>query len=116
MHVTGGRVSVHHQAQHQAPSRLGLQGYLKPYLATTLRILRQLAADHRSIATERLRAHGCEHRIAILRRNQHSELSFIGEIQRIQTQDFAGTAHRIGNRQCRFVQMQTEAALGGEFA
>src|SRR5271168_5321135 len=50
MHVTGGRVSVHHQAQHQAPSRLGLQGYLKPYSATTLRILRQLAADHRSIA------------------------------------------------------------------
>jgi ABC-2 type transport system permease protein len=50
MHVTGGRVSVHHQAQHQAPSRLGLQGSLKPYGATTLRILRQLAADHRSIA------------------------------------------------------------------
>src|SRR6201994_756608 len=50
MHVTGGRVSVHHQAQHQAPSRLGLQGYLKPYSATTLRILRQLAADHRSVA------------------------------------------------------------------
>ncbi|MBV8861242.1 MAG: ABC transporter permease [Mycobacterium sp.] len=50
MHVTGGRVSVHHQAQHQAPSRLGLLGSLKPYGATTLRILRQLAADHRSIA------------------------------------------------------------------
>jgi ABC-2 type transport system permease protein len=50
MHVTGGRVSVHHQAQHQAPSRLGLQGSLKPYSATTLRILRQLAADHRSVA------------------------------------------------------------------
>jgi ABC-2 type transport system permease protein len=50
MHVTGGRVSVHHQAQHHAPSRLGLQGSLKPYGATTLRILRQLAADHRSIA------------------------------------------------------------------
>jgi ABC-2 type transport system permease protein len=50
MHVTGGRVSVHHQAQHQAASRLGLQGSLKPYGATTLRILRQLAADHRSIA------------------------------------------------------------------
>ena len=50
MHVTGGRVSVHHQAQHQAPGRLGLKGSLKPYGATTLRILRQLAADHRSIA------------------------------------------------------------------
>ena len=46
MHVTGGRVSVHHQAQHYAPSRVGL----KPYAATTTRILRQLAADHRSIA------------------------------------------------------------------
>src|SRR5665213_1707157 len=45
MHVTGGRVSVHHQAQH-APSRLGLRGYT----ATTTRILRQLAADHRSVA------------------------------------------------------------------
>ncbi|MGZ4576922.1 MAG: ABC transporter permease [Mycobacterium sp.] len=46
MHVTGGRVSVHHQAQHHAPSRLGLKGYT----ATTTRILRQLAADHRSVA------------------------------------------------------------------
>ncbi|QZA19662.1 ABC transporter permease [Mycobacterium malmoense] len=46
MHVTGGRVSVHHQAQHHAASRLALQGYT----ATTARILRQLAADHRSVA------------------------------------------------------------------
>jgi ABC-2 type transport system permease protein len=46
MHVTGGRVSVHHQAQHEAPSGLGLRGYA----ATTTRILRQLAADHRSVA------------------------------------------------------------------
>src|ERR1700748_3417907 len=50
MHVTGGRVSVQHQARHEAPSGLGLRGNLKPYSATTLRILRQLAADHRSIA------------------------------------------------------------------
>src|ERR1700748_1045896 len=50
MHVTGGRVSVQHQARHEAPSGLGLRGNLKPYGATTLRILRQLAADHRSIA------------------------------------------------------------------
>jgi ABC-2 type transport system permease protein len=50
MHVTGGRVSVHDQAQHDAPSGLGFAGYLKPYAATTTRILRQLAADHRSIA------------------------------------------------------------------
>src|SRR6202034_2351386 len=50
MHVTGGRVSVHHHAQHHAPGRVGLQGQLKPFGATTLRILRQLVADHRSIA------------------------------------------------------------------
>ncbi|HVQ86079.1 MAG TPA: ABC transporter permease [Mycobacterium sp.] len=50
MHVTGGRVSVHHQAQHHAPSRVGLRASLKPYAATTTRILRQLAADHRSVA------------------------------------------------------------------
>src|ERR1700691_4508187 len=50
MHVTGGRVSVHHHAQHQAPSRVGIRGHLKPYGATTLRILRQLLADPRSIA------------------------------------------------------------------
>jgi ABC-2 type transport system permease protein len=46
MPVTGGRVSVHHQAQHEAPGRLGLRAYA----ATTTRILRQLAADHRSVA------------------------------------------------------------------
>ena len=42
----GGRVSVHDQAQHHAQSRLGLRGYA----ATTTRILRQLAGDHRSVA------------------------------------------------------------------
>jgi ABC-2 type transport system permease protein len=46
MHVTGGSVSVHHPAQHRTRSRLTLQGYA----ATTTRILRQLAADHRSVA------------------------------------------------------------------
>ncbi|MCV7260930.1 ABC transporter permease [Mycobacterium shimoidei] len=46
MHVTGGRVSVHHQAEHRAPSRIGLKGYT----ATTTRILRQLLADRRSLA------------------------------------------------------------------
>jgi ABC-2 type transport system permease protein len=50
MHVTGGRVSVHHQAQHHAQSRISLGAQLKPYAATTTRILRQLAADHRSVA------------------------------------------------------------------
>jgi ABC-2 type transport system permease protein len=50
MHVTGGRVSVHDQAQHHVPGGIGLQGQLKPYAATTVRILRQLAADHRSVA------------------------------------------------------------------
>jgi ABC-2 type transport system permease protein len=46
MQVAGGRVSIHHHA----PSRVGLQGQLKPFAATTFRILRQLSADHRSIA------------------------------------------------------------------
>ncbi|MDD4866016.1 MAG: ABC transporter permease [Mycobacterium sp.] len=46
MHITGGRIPVDHQAQHHAASRLGLKGYT----ATTTRILRQLAADHRSVA------------------------------------------------------------------
>jgi ABC-2 type transport system permease protein len=46
MHVTGGSVSVHDQKRHQLQGRLGLEGYT----ATTARILRQLAADHRSVA------------------------------------------------------------------
>jgi ABC-2 type transport system permease protein len=46
MSVTGGRLSVDHHAQ----SQLGLRGQLKPFGATTFRILRQLAADPRSIA------------------------------------------------------------------
>jgi ABC-2 type transport system permease protein len=49
MSVTGGSVSVRHPAQHrgqQSRSRLSPQAYL----ATTTRILRQLAADHRSVA------------------------------------------------------------------
>jgi ABC-2 type transport system permease protein len=48
MHVTGGSVPVHHPAQHRTKSRSRIAG--QPYLATTTRILRQLAADHRSVA------------------------------------------------------------------
>lgn len=49
MFVSGGSVSVSHPAQHRrvTPTRgAGLRGYL----ATTVRILRQLAGDHRSVA------------------------------------------------------------------
>lgn len=49
MFVTGGSVPVRHPAQHRrvTPTRTpGLRGYL----ATTGRILRQLAGDHRSVA------------------------------------------------------------------
>ncbi len=49
MSVTGGSVSVRHPAQHRGLKR---RGRLSPqaYLATTTRILRQLAGDHRSVA------------------------------------------------------------------
>jgi ABC-2 type transport system permease protein len=49
MSVTGGSVSVGHPAQHRSQKR---RSRLSPqaYLATTARILRQLAADHRSVA------------------------------------------------------------------
>ncbi|ULE32546.1 ABC transporter permease [Mycobacterium sp. IDR2000157661] len=49
MSVARGSVSVRHPAQHRSrkkPSRLSV----RPYLATTTRILRQLLADHRSVA------------------------------------------------------------------
>ncbi|MDH6247668.1 ABC transporter permease [Mycobacterium sp. OTB74] len=45
MHVTGRSVSHRHPAQHRSNSLT-----LRPYLASTARILRQLAADHRSMA------------------------------------------------------------------
>jgi ABC-2 type transport system permease protein len=49
MSVTGGSVSVRHSAQHRS---LKHRSKLSPqaYLATTSRILRQLLADHRSVA------------------------------------------------------------------
>ncbi|WP_076238639.1 MULTISPECIES: ABC transporter permease [unclassified Mycobacterium] len=49
MHVSGGSVSHRHPAQRHSRPR---PGRLSPtaYLATTGRILRQLAADHRSVA------------------------------------------------------------------
>ena len=49
MSITGGSVPVRHPAQHRSlkrPSPLSPQAYL----ATTTRILRQLVADHRSVA------------------------------------------------------------------
>lgn len=49
MYITGGRVSVRHPARHRGVSRPAMFG-LQAYLATTARILRQLAADHRSMA------------------------------------------------------------------
>jgi len=49
MYVTGAGVSGHHSAQHRG---LNKRSMLSPqaYLATTGRILRQLAGDHRSVA------------------------------------------------------------------
>jgi ABC-2 type transport system permease protein len=49
MSVTGGGVSVRHPAQHRAHQR---RSRLSPaaYVATTVRILRQLSGDHRSVA------------------------------------------------------------------
>jgi ABC-2 type transport system permease protein len=49
MHVTGGRVPVRHQAQRRGLNPRRPRG-ARAYLATTGRILRQLAADHRSVA------------------------------------------------------------------
>ncbi len=49
MYITGGRVSLRHPARHRSVSRPAMPG-LQAYLATTARILRQLAADHRSMA------------------------------------------------------------------
>lgn len=49
MYITGGRVSLRHPARHRGVSRPAMPG-LQAYLATTARILRQLAADHRSMA------------------------------------------------------------------
>nr|WP_046284525.1 ABC transporter permease [Mycobacterium sp. UM_NZ2] len=50
MFVDGGSVPVHHPAHHRAPSRVTGFLQLRPFVATTLRILRQLAGDHRSVA------------------------------------------------------------------
>ncbi|GAB7143168.1 ABC transporter permease [Mycobacterium riyadhense] len=50
MHVTRGSVSVRHQTQHRATRLTQSRRGLKGYTATTARILRQLAADHRSVA------------------------------------------------------------------
>lgn len=49
MYITGGRISVRHPARHGGVSRPAMFG-LQAYLATTARILRQLAGDHRSMA------------------------------------------------------------------
>jgi ABC-2 type transport system permease protein len=49
MQLSGGSVPVRHQAQHRGLTNPGAFT-LRPYLATTARILRQLAADHRSVA------------------------------------------------------------------
>ncbi len=49
MYITGGRISLRHPARHRGVSRPAMPG-LQAYLATTARILRQLAADHRSMA------------------------------------------------------------------
>jgi ABC-2 type transport system permease protein len=49
MHVTGGSVPVRHPAQHRSRRQRGRLS-LEAYVATTGRILRQLAADHRSMA------------------------------------------------------------------
>ncbi|OMC13748.1 antibiotic ABC transporter permease [Mycolicibacter heraklionensis] len=50
MSSDGGRVLVRHPAHHRAPGRLTAFLQWRPFVATTQRILRQLAGDHRSVA------------------------------------------------------------------
>lgn len=49
MQLAGGRIPVRHQAQHRGLT-MSRSMTLRPYAATTVRILRQVAADHRSVA------------------------------------------------------------------
>ncbi len=42
------------------------------------------------------------------------QFTFVGEIQGVQPQQFADAAHRIVDRQLRFMQFDTAAAGGGE--
>lgn len=53
MQLPGGSVPVRHPTQHRSlrdPTALTPRALFGPYAATTVRILRQLAADHRSVA------------------------------------------------------------------
>src|SRR5690242_5357990 len=46
-------------------------------------------ADDGGFASERIGAHRCEHRVGIRRRDAGNELSFVGDIERIEPKDLA---------------------------
>ncbi|MNH32215.1 hypothetical protein D3C79_926420 [compost metagenome] len=72
-------------------------------------------ADHRRIRAQRVPVQRGQYRRNRRLRHRQHQLAFIGEVNRVQPQEFANAAHRRFHRQALLVDVDTETAGGGVF-
>ena len=79
--------------------------------STVPRRLAPHLADHSPPLAARRRAQRGQRRVRELRRDHRQELPFVGDVQRIETQQFAGAAHLVAHRHVVLVEDDAEPAV-----
>ena len=59
---------------------------------------------------QRMPAHGGKNTIGIFRRNEGQQLAFVGDVERIEAEDFAGAFDFFADGNGRFIEADADAA------
>src|ERR1039457_6165623 len=72
-------------------------------------------ADDGALAAQRVSAHGGEHGRGRLGRNDGDELAFVGHIERVEAEQFAGAADHFADGDGGLVEFHTDFSQGCDF-
>jgi len=70
-----------------------------------VRVLFGDMSDKGSVAAERMAAHRFKHPLSVLARNEGDQFALIGDQQRIESENLAGSAHRVANWNRTFIDL-----------
>jgi hypothetical protein len=73
-------------------------------------------ADNRGGLAEWVRLHRCQNTIGLGGRKNREEFTFIGDIERIETEDLAGSLDFFANGNLRFIEQHAHPGRLGNFA
>ena len=97
------------QPVHVAPATEG--GF---HLDKVVGVFDHLADDGRVLSLG-VGAHGGQHAFGGFSGAEAHQLTFVGDVERVQAEDFAGGADRFAHRQAAFFDHQSDAGLAGNF-